>query len=103
MTAPAPVLAPGVTTTVTVTAGHIAAGIAGDCGACPVALAIHDALGARPYITVMVFAAEAVARQCDRYVEASLPQAARDFIGRFDSTQPVEPFTFDLTWQEEDS
>lgn len=88
--------------TITVAAGHIAAGQPEICVSCPIALALTDAIG-DPDIQVRVHDDEAVLFRGKRIARAELPPEAVRFIDRFDSGQPVEPFTFTLTWREEGS
>ncbi len=73
------------------TQSHIDAGVKGDCGSCPVALAVMEATGAK----------EAGVAGGSMWIEGyrlitSTPAAIRDFIDAFDAGRPVEPFEFDI-------
>jgi hypothetical protein len=79
--------------TVNVTEDDIRDGQAGVCRECPVALAIKRAL---PGTDVHV-SYERVSLGGPRRQEIlGTPDAVQEFIGRFDSALPVEPFEFDL-------
>jgi hypothetical protein len=79
--------------TVHVTQDDIRDGQAGVCRECPVALAIKRAL---PGIDVHV-SYERVSLGGPRRQELlCTPDAVQEFIGRFDSALPVEPFGFTL-------
>jgi len=84
-------------TVVSVTAGHLSLGIPGDCGNCPVALAVEDAFPEATGVSVG-----------DRYISMRregrdellvIPEDVRDLISAIDNSgQPVEPFTFELDY-----
>ena len=74
---------------ITVTADDIAKGSRFQCDRCPVALAIARIMGGKK-----VYISTDCARiGTKRY---SLPSVAADWIGRFDSAYPVQPFAFHL-------
>jgi hypothetical protein len=91
--------------TITVTADHIEHGVNADCRACPIALAIAEAV-TEPGIVVAVFQNDArIWRPIqgsslhEPLYTADLPDAARQFIVAFDNDEHVEPFSFELTWE----
>jgi len=89
--------------TIQVTQEHINRGIRGDCGSCPIALAIQEALpklGINVQVLHVLIQGEIV----------PLPSRARWFIADFD-TNPrdedadikwLEPFDFELDYEEEE-
>ena len=85
-------------TAINVTAGHIARGEPENCEACPVALAIMDALPSAGVPSVGP--SEVTFRVAvDKWVDIDLPRAVSDFIETFDGgTADVEPFTFELDY-----
>lgn len=83
--------------TVQVTADDIMSGEPGDCRSCPIARALENLLKTDVSFSVRTevivwhdWGHDGVAG------EADLPQAASDFIGRFDNADPVEPFSFEV-------
>lgn len=83
-----------------VTARHIKAGVAGDCEICPIALALAEAIAALgSNADVSVYTETVVVGVGGACWSAPLPEQARWFVGRFDTACPVEPFTFEVTWQ----
>ena len=87
------------TTLVRVTSEHIKHGEPDDCGKCPVALALLDAI---PYATdVAVDHDELTVWVPGHMWQASTPPAAQLFIAEFDNFEPVAPFDFTVTWRVE--
>jgi hypothetical protein len=95
--------------TICVTAEHIAKGKPEQCSKCPIALAI---LAAFPVLASVAVNPEwaSVERVAGDdpdvlFLDAELPQAARDFIAAFDQPSewhgpsPVHPFEFEVTWK----
>lgn len=75
---------------IVVTQEHIDDGVAGDCGACPLALAaleLPDVSTARVGYTTITINDE---------VMLNLPQAAQTFVLNFDLGRAVSPFSFEL-------
>lgn len=89
------------TETVRVTATHISLGVRRDSCACPIALALRDM---HPEFAIDVYNSFAVVVQDPHTpgLTASLPLEAADFITAFDDENTVEPFEFELTWQDRD-
>lgn len=83
---------------VSVTATDIALGVQEDCSQCPIALAIEAASGSN--VTVSVSPWDIHAYGDNRAWEAATPEAAAEFIRRFDHGHKVVPFDFTLTWME---
>jgi hypothetical protein len=83
-------------TTISVTAEHIAKGVAGDCELCPVALAILDAFPDLMYISVGLDNIIVGPRGARTVIDA--PLEVRAFIEVFDGTGDGEPFTFTLDY-----
>jgi hypothetical protein len=81
-------------TAITVTAGHIAKGEAGECERCPVALAILDAFPDPVYVSVGLD--NIIVGPPGTVIDA--PLEVRAFIEVFDSTGDGEPFTFTLDY-----
>lgn len=75
--------------TVNVTQEDIDKGKKGSCSQCPVALAGIRSVGKSFYVGPTMFAFRF------NWI-AELPKCVVDFIERFDSGQPVQPFTFDI-------
>jgi len=94
-----------ITTTVYVTSDDIRRGEPGECDSCPIALAIDKAAEAvsspAEYVHAQVFTEKTWLHIGKNRYQASLPQSARDFIGRYDNALPVEPFEFTLRWEDE--
>lgn len=85
-------------TTISVKAKHIAKGRRGDCGHCPVALAILDAI---PGIDgVAVGSDEISISRGDLWIPFLAPREVAEFVAAFDSRDPVSPFAFDLDFPE---
>jgi hypothetical protein len=90
--------------TVNVTAHDIANGRKKDCYKCPVALALMRALEAVNDIKVKTVSVGNGAAQItlvysdhmSTYSWPQLPDAAADFVWRFDNFRVVEPFSFEL-------
>ena len=97
--------------TVPVTAGHIDRGTPGDCTACPIALAILDAIPQATHAEVAWWTcaeneagesgAGATIRLERGILNGRLGKAADAFVVAFDNGQPVEPFTITITIPEE--
>lgn len=92
--------------TVNVTQADIDAGMPGFGCDCPVALAVHRALPHLPGAYVYSYGVATSAHlEADPFgsvdVFADLPRAARDFITRFDGSEQVEPFSFELELPDE--
>ena len=87
-------------TAVSVTADHIAEGVPGECGECPIALAIAEAIPAA--VEVAVYTEHVNIWEpagCGRdFFTSELPEVAVAFIERFDRIHDGEPFTFDLDY-----
>lgn len=87
-------VAAGTVTQVTVTAEDIANGRPCEPCLCPLAIAIERATG------------RAVNVETDEVgiigtpLAACLPDAAQAFIARFDGVLPVEPFEFEIEWED---
>lgn len=81
------------TTTIRVTAAHIKAGKRSQCTACPIALAIKDAV---PGMLVAAHPGSVFIG----YKSFKTPKVAADFMTAFDALKEVKPFTFQL--EEED-
>ncbi len=81
------------TVTVTVTQEHIDCGLPSKCSDCPVAMAL---LACVPGATgACVFFDHAIVRLEDGSdIKLDLPQEASDFIGSFDDSEKVAPFSF---------
>lgn len=71
-----------------VTEDDIRFGERGECTDCPVARAISRATKREAYVDSYDI--------CSGSYDWFTPEAVRTFIARFDSGQPVEPFTFEL-------
>jgi len=81
-------------TTIHVTQEHIDRGAAGDCYACPVALAILDKV--QPGLEIDV-QPDQYSFYDDGYGEWKyFPIEVNKWIGRFDNDEKAEPFSFDL-------
>jgi len=78
-------------TVITVTAEHIAAGKREDCEHCPIALAVAEVFPGSPYVDE--FACIITAGDGSE-TEFDLPDEARAFVEAFDNGQPAAPFTF---------
>lgn len=76
-----------------VTQEDIDQGTRGQCKLCPVALAISRASGFTAFVRFGVTLFDDYRLEVER---SGLPQAAVDFICKFDSELPVQPFSFDL-------
>ena len=75
---------------------HIDDGVKGSCGWCPAALAINDATGGNkvsvdPKRTCWGTKPNGHWKHC-----IDTPPAVREFLDRYDSGLPVEPFEFEL-------
>ena len=83
-------------TIVSVTAGHLSLGIPGDCGNCPVALAIEDAF---PH-AIGVSVGDQYISMCSEGAPELLiiPESVRALIADIDTGTPVDPFTFELDY-----
>jgi hypothetical protein len=87
-------------TTINVTAGHIAEGVPGECGECPIALAIAEAVPGAAEVAVYashvsIWKPRGRGRERER---ARLPEVAVAFIEHFDRIHDGEPFTFELDY-----
>ena len=88
---------------VTVTAEHIRHGVPGECGNCPIALALAEAINNPAWFAhIQVFIVKAVVLSDDGTWSVTLPEQAQAFIASFDTAHEVEPFEFGLTWREGD-
>jgi hypothetical protein len=85
-------------TTVSVTAEHIARGEPGDCGWCPIALAVADALPGLAYLSIRLQDIDLRPRPDEDLIVIGMPDEAVDFILDFDAGKPVKPFTFELDY-----
>lgn len=74
---------------ITVTEEHIRRGRRRACSACPLALAISEAVGMRMEVGVL-------STWCDPAKLITLPEEAQEFIDRFDRGRKVHPFSFEL-------
>jgi len=83
-------------TAVSVTADHLTLGIPGDCGNCPVALAVEDAFPRA--VGVSVGDLYISMRHEGRDELLIIPEDARALIADIDAERPVEPFTFELDY-----
>lgn len=84
-------------TAVSVTARRIAKGVPGDCGWCPVALAMAVAFPGLTYLSVGL--TDIIVQFIEGgKVSLSTPREVHEFIRAFDLGQPVEPFTFELDY-----
>lgn len=74
---------------------HIKRGRRGLCWACPVALAIAEALGGscNPWISPEAIFITRHGRQ----VALSIPETVVEFMTRFDAGRSVQPFEFELS------
>jgi hypothetical protein len=84
---------------ITVTQDDIDNGFRGTACACPVARAVGRAFGVPPLVNQVSVGWSIGIRQspADRYMTwYALPDVADDFIRKFDTKQPVEPFAFEL-------
>lgn len=72
-----------------VTQEDIDKGERGSCSGCPVALAMKRALG----VQTLLVEDDAAWTNMEEYL---LPDPVPDFIGDFDTGEPVKPFTFEL-------
>lgn len=73
------------------------------CAKCPIALAVTRKTGYRWILVggcVDVYKSRRKMADEDSYKTAILPLDAHSFIRRFDQGYPVEPFTFDLTFED---
>jgi hypothetical protein len=77
-------------TTINVTQEHIDKGLRRQCSKCPVALAIKDVCKPETYVNV-----SSVIYVGGKFSKAA-PLDVERFIGRFDGSFSVEPFSFDL-------
>jgi hypothetical protein len=80
-----------------VTREHIKKGKAGDCGKCPVALALLDGLPNATKVSVdedSIIVVEAKGN--GRTVSYHVPRSVERFINNFDDEEPVKPFAFKL-------
>jgi hypothetical protein len=83
------------TLNIEVTKENIENGKVGQCGYCPIALAIIPKLAES--ISVLVFAAEIRLEKRNLWVDSIyLPTIARAFIRHFDRHEVVEPVNFSL-------
>jgi hypothetical protein len=64
---------------------------------CPIALAVIETLGRDQ---VYIGSQEVRINNLEKTVEIELPEAAREFIYRFDALKDVQPFTFDFPVEE---
>lgn len=86
------------TLTVTVTAEHIKHGTQGDCGVCPVALAIREHF---PKHSLNVFWERAFINAGPfEFIIYNFPSEVKRFIEEFDTYRHGEPFTFEAMLEE---
>ena len=71
---------------------HIDKGIGGDCGKCPIALALLDV----GFTHVDVDTNNIMINYKDKTYYIDLPDEAVEFIERFDNELPVNPFSFSI-------
>lgn len=87
------------TVKIDVTQADIDAGEKGDCGKCPIALAVDRAIPGAINISVgddmIVFQ---LSGGYNGVLIGETPKVAVDFIGLFDEGCRVQPFSFDLTY-----
>ena len=87
-----------ITHTILVTQEDISQGVKKQCKRCPIALAVRRSLDTA--LTEVFPSVCYIKRNRDSFCEtALLPDTAQDFIARFDHDQPVEPFSFQLTFE----
>ena len=77
-----------------VTDHHILRGKPKCSGDCPIGLVIGERVS--PWWIVAITPYYANFYAINARVEAPLPESARDFVRRFDKSEPVEPFEFEL-------
>jgi hypothetical protein len=94
-------------TTVRVTDRHIAEGVSCNSAACPIALALLDALVAEGVRVDSLFVDETDARVvtwCDTAgalkFRADLPAEATEFVRSFDDGEAVGPIEVELSWRD---
>lgn len=90
------------TITVDVTQDDIANGKQGECGFCPIALALNRHAPANHHFTVGSSTATLLREDRSDSIPLEtvlLPRVAEAFVRSFDHRYTVEPFTFDLTFQ----
>ena len=78
-----------------VTQDHIDRGNQGDCEYCPIAIAIRATL--KDY---SISVGGTIFEYKNSYYK--LPEKAMKFVQAFDNTLPVQPFTFELTFESAD-
>lgn len=85
-------------TTINVTRKHINDGIRGDCNRCAVALAVLDL----PGVCVAEVDGDIIRAHPERgaMVAAGTPDEVVEFIERFDCDGIVDPFTFEVEFEE---
>ncbi len=85
---------------VRVTREHIMAGAPGECGACPVAIALGDAFPDYHFDVYMRSAGVYLTGEHWTSHTATatlvLPEVVPKFINRFDSRRPCKPFSFTI-------
>jgi hypothetical protein len=79
--------------TINVTERHIKEGTRGDCGYCPVALAVGEVIDS-PQTEISVGHERVII--FDTHQRAILPPEARQFISLFDKRYYVKPFSFEV-------
>lgn len=82
--------------TVTVTADHIERGMPFLCTACPVAMAIEDALGDRCNYSPSVYPHTLILWADGGRTVIPTPDPVRAFVESYDDGRSVQPFTFTL-------
>lgn len=87
--------------TIHVTEERISKGISGDCGKCPIALAIHDETTWKKADVTYGCVFKDSTDSWNDYGGVELPELARDFIADFDHGRVRNPFTFELELPEE--
>jgi hypothetical protein len=92
---------------VEVTERDIKKGAKLNCNACPIALATKRALyntkGMRKYskgVSVVCSVTSTSEPDNGRYIAATMPVKASNFIDAFDSNHPVKPFSMTLNFKE---
>lgn len=79
---------------VSVTQDHIDRGLRHSAGFCPIALAMNEQHGPGH----LVATCESLFTNEDGVVAwLKMPSEADDFIGKFDTGEPVQPFEFEVT------
>lgn len=81
---------------VDVTQSHIDQGKAGDCSACPIALALKELIPDNFSVSVKFTVAHIVSHTYNTFRTIPLPKSAIEFIMDFDKHFPMSPFKFEV-------